>query len=122
MTQHSPTPWSIDHDDPTLIHENSDGRWRPVAEVFGNGLPNAQANAAFIVDSVNSHARLTEQRDELLAALRNSTSKLVEYIPKEARGYAEGCFRYVAGGADVWNCDCAICRARAAIAKCEVTQ
>lgn len=64
-----------------------------------------------------ANARLIAAAPDLLAALQAAIDGLTCYIPKAAKGYKEGCFKYVAGGSDMWNCDCPICKARAAIAK-----
>ena len=75
-----------------------------------NAIPLDHQVIPATVRAVNCH-------EDLLAACKAAEAKLVEYIPKEARGYTEGCFKYVAGGPDMWNCKCAVCQARAAIAK-----
>ena len=58
-----------------------------------------------------------EREPNLLAALETCIKDLTRYTPKDGRGYKEPCFKYIAGGWDMWDCNCSICIARAAIAK-----
>ena len=55
MTQHTPTPWSYDGRD---IWATNSGNAVNVARLLTPKL--AEANAAFIVKAVNSHAALVE--------------------------------------------------------------
>ena len=74
QTQHTPGPWVIQYDDETVI---VGGPWR---EKIATTLPRSIdadseatkleiANAAFIVEAVNSHAALLAERDALREAL-----------------------------------------------------
>lgn len=86
--------------------------------ILANAPDGFSFNLAFLTGTYEeraANARLIAAAPELLNALRITIAKLSEHIPKEARGYAEGCFKYVMGGIDICNCDCPICVGRRAI-------
>jgi len=64
MSEHTATPWHVG------LHNRVIGATsQRVALCDDNELTAGSANAAFIVTACNSHAALTQQRDELAAAL-----------------------------------------------------
>ena len=84
-TEHTPTPWAIQHFGPfddifitTLRNESRIPIFESVAEVWmknGTTQKCAVANAAFIVEAVNNHARLTARVGELEVALREAKDR-----------------------------------------------
>jgi hypothetical protein len=116
-TQHTPGPWENKNG-------NISGKWGKqdigiaivgTTRFCGDDAGGPKDKRMRSEDKAN--ARLIAAAPELLAALAKAVDCMVCYIPKAAKGYKEGCFKYVAGGSDMWNCECAICQARAAIAK-----
>ena len=70
-TQVGHTPgyhWRIAPDDPTIIMDD-DGDHHAVAEVYGNGYPDAQDKAAYIVRAVNSAPALLAACEYLMGIL-----------------------------------------------------
>lgn len=74
MTQHTPTPWKYG---PGLIIWNGDGFL--VAQVAGQpGMPEAEADAAFIVRACNSHEALVRLAEMVEDRFKDSdTARLV---------------------------------------------
>lgn len=79
-------------------------RTEVIAEVMGGTKEIEEADAKMLAAA-----------PKLAAALESALARLEHYIPEEAKGYAQGCFKYVAGGFDMWDCDCPICAARSAL-------
>lgn len=70
MSEHTATPWHIQHEfdfEPTFILAGEDEELL-VAACRPDELPNARANAAFIVRAVNAHDALVEAVKQLLQA------------------------------------------------------
>jgi len=77
--KHTPLPWKLIEGHDKVFIENVDTMPSPyhvIAQLdyytFNNESP--KDNAAFIVKAVNNHYTLTEQRDELLEALKSIIS------------------------------------------------
>ena len=101
----------------TTIKVDTDDHEEEVAELVNQD----DATVAYVSTGFDMHMDLEIMKRwnthvELLAALRMSIGIMEQHIPKEARGYPNGCFKYVMGG-DIFGCNCALCQARNAIAK-----
>ena len=116
MSKHTPGPWEAWNSHNRVIlkswrvgeRNTTPGVVRPIAVVSSDGRTG---------DEEFANAQLIAAAPELIEALRATVASLMNYIPREAGGYAEGCFKYACGGWDMWNCSCSICRARRAIQK-----
>lgn len=71
-SKHTPTPWSYKATDEGF--DINSGSGNPVAYVGSS--PVDKANAAFIVEAVNSHDTLLRQRDELRLVLKRAEQYL----------------------------------------------
>jgi hypothetical protein len=85
--KHTPTPWQVKHPDrePWYVIGNidgpDDGRWHydTICDCDQDSrssmdLEESKANAAFIVEAVNNHERLTQRVQELEKALKSAAS------------------------------------------------
>lgn len=105
-TKHTPGPWISAEPYPYGVQVSSTNGY--VCRVSESGKKSTEEQRA--------NARLIAAAPDLLAALEDAIAKMKQYIPKAAQGYDNGCFKYVGMGED-FDCSCAICKARAAIAK-----
>lgn len=105
--KHTPGPWTAD-----------DGEvYGPDGEMVMQ-YSHEQRKGGMATPADLANAILAASAPELLEALKSVAVALGRYIPEEARGHSDGCFKYIAGGA-MWGCNCPLCTARAAIAKAE---
>lgn len=95
--QHTPTPWIHQDqgmDSYTCIYDTRKQQGK-IANVFGDGINEALANAAFIVSAVNAHQELVRRLDVLLKAL-DKFDPAMKYVltermnAKDALAKAEG--------------------------------
>jgi hypothetical protein len=74
MSKHTPTPWRVTeherNDESIALCIHSDAMGMPICRLGGNiSQINVEANAEFIVRAVNSHDKLVEAAERLLATL-----------------------------------------------------
>jgi hypothetical protein len=105
-TKHTPGSWVAFREETGDYSIESD--YGTVAEVTAENCDDC--------DQVAADATLLAAAPDMLEALESAVTKLREFIPREARGYQHGCFKYVTAG-DMFDCPCAICQSRRAIAK-----
>lgn len=86
MSGHTPTPWRVTRDERGEIIRAVDDTGRPIASMWLNG-DDAEANAAFIVEAVNSHAALKARIEALEAALEPFAEIAKELEPMLADNY-----------------------------------
>jgi hypothetical protein len=83
---HTPTPWRVTDTHPSRAVLNIlDEDGEEVACCYSH-IDAFEANAAFIVECVNSHAALLAQRDALVAALENAAHRvrwLMQFVDDE---------------------------------------
>jgi hypothetical protein len=113
-TKHTPTPWQVKHPDhePWYVIGNIDGPdygrgyYETICDCDQDSrssmdLEVAKANAAFIVEAVNNHERLTQRVQELEKALKSAASTA------HYRGVLRGALDFCHGSFDeCTNCAC----------------
>lgn len=100
VRQPTATPWRVHGLYPEEIYATDDGHRYMVTEVCGAGTTEQdKANAAFIVEAVNSHAALKSRVEELTKALEKFS----------------GCWDVVRGGWNYSSLDYALKEARSAL-------
>jgi len=100
--QHTPGPWKI--------------------KIVDGGYTKFELlNRPDSIEQAWANARLIEAAPSMLAenkrlreALENAIDCFSNYIPKQSRGYKEGCFNYITDGVEM-GCSCPICKARSAL-------
>jgi hypothetical protein len=66
----------------------------------GTIIANIELDGIYKPEDMRELVKRWNAYPELIEALSVAIEKMTQYIPKEAKGYENGCFKYIMGGAD----------------------